>query len=101
MKPAADSTDWRVPIGNQMHSNRIQNGLWILLGLFVLAATFAVLLYLFLPETPASRGPLLLASFIVILIGSLLCILFLLRWLLRPYRQLVGEAERASIEAHS
>jgi len=81
-------------------ANRIQNGLWILLGLFVLAASFAVLLYLFLPETPASRGPLLLASFIVILIGSLLCILFLLRWLLRPYRQLVGEAERASIEAH-
>jgi nitrogen fixation/metabolism regulation signal transduction histidine kinase len=38
----------------------------------------------------------MLASFIAILIGSLLCILFLLRWLLRPYQQLVGEAERAS-----
>jgi nitrogen fixation/metabolism regulation signal transduction histidine kinase len=35
-----------------------------------------------------------------ILIGSLLCILFLLRWLLRPYRQLVGEAERASVKSH-
>jgi nitrogen fixation/metabolism regulation signal transduction histidine kinase len=84
-----------------MHTNRIQISLWILLGLFVLAASFAVLLYLFLPETPASRGPLLLASFVVILIGSLLCILFLLRWLLRPYRQLLGEAERASVEAHT
>src|SRR4030095_11509352 len=30
---------------------------------------------------------------------SLLCILFVLRWLLRPYQQLVGEAQRASMAA--
>jgi nitrogen fixation/metabolism regulation signal transduction histidine kinase len=41
------------------------------------------------------RGPILLSAFIIILIASLLCILFFLRWMLRPYRQLVGEAERA------
>src|SRR4029078_4357970 len=35
--------------------------------------------------------------FIAILIGSMLCILFLLRWLLRPYQQLVGEAQRATV----
>ena len=71
----------------------------MLTGLFVLAVLFAILLYALTPETPAARGPILLASFIAILLGSLLCILFLLRWLLRPYRQLVGEAQRASVSA--
>ena len=69
----------------------------MLTGLFLLAVLFAILLYAFTPESPAARGPILLASFIAILLGSLLCILFLLRWLLRPYRQLVGEAQRASV----
>ena len=68
----------------------------MLTGLFLLATLFAIFLYALTPETPAARGPILLASFIAILIGSLLCILFLLRWLLRPYQQLVGEAQRAS-----
>ncbi len=50
------------------------------------------------PETPASRGPLLLASFVAILIGTLLCILVLFRWLLNPYRKLLGEAERVTLQ---
>src|SRR5215203_724527 len=78
------------------YRSRFQSGLTMLTGLFLLAALFAILLYALTPETPAARGPILLASFIAILIGSLLCILFLLRWLLRPYHQLVGEAQRAS-----
>ena len=69
----------------------------MLTGLFLLAVLFAILLYALTPESPATRGPILLASFIAILIGSLLCILFLLRWLLRPYQKLVGEAQRASV----
>jgi signal transduction histidine kinase len=81
------------------YGNRFQFGLTLLTGLFLLAVVFAVLLYALAPATPAARGPILLASFIAILIGSLLCILFLLRWLLRPYRQLVGEAKRASVES--
>ncbi|HJT64857.1 MAG TPA: ATP-binding protein [Pyrinomonadaceae bacterium] len=68
----------------------------MLTGLFLLAALFAILLYALTPETPVLRGPILLASFIAILLGSLVCMLFLLRWLLRPYHQLIGEAERAS-----
>jgi signal transduction histidine kinase len=71
----------------------------MLTGLFLLAVLFAILLYAVTPETPAARGPILLASFIAILLGSLLCILFVLRWLLRPYQQLVGEAQRASVSA--
>lgn len=78
------------------YRSRFQSGLTMLTALFLVAALFAILLYALTPESPAARGPLLLASFIAILIGSLLCMLFLLRWLLRPYDQLVGEAERAS-----
>jgi nitrogen fixation/metabolism regulation signal transduction histidine kinase len=81
-----------------MSRSRFQYGLTMLTGLFLLAALFAILLYALTPETPALRGPILLASFIAILIGSLLCMLFLLRWLLRPYHQLVGEAQRASAD---
>jgi signal transduction histidine kinase len=78
------------------YRSRFQSGLTMLTGLFLLATLFAIFLFALTPETPAARGPILLASFIAILIGSLLCILFLLRWLLRPYQQLVGEAQRAS-----
>jgi two-component system, NtrC family, sensor histidine kinase AtoS len=77
--------------------NRFQSGLTMLTGLFLLAALFAILLYALTPETPAARGPILLASFIVILIGGLLSILFVVRWVVRPYNQLVGEAQRASV----
>ena len=73
----------------------------MLTGLFLLAVVFVFLLYALTPETPAARGPILLASFIAILIGGMLCILFLLRWLLRPYQQLVGEAQRASTSAQT
>lgn len=69
----------------------------MLAGLFLLAVLFALCLYLLVPETPATRGPILLASFIAILIGSLFGILFLLRWLLRPYHDLLGEAQRANV----
>lgn len=69
----------------------------MLTGFFLLAVLFAIILYASTPATPVARGPILLASFIAILLGSLLCILFVLRWVLRPYQQLVGEAERASV----
>jgi signal transduction histidine kinase len=81
-----------------MRGNRYQFGLALLTGFFLLATLFAVLLYAFTPATPVTRGPLLLAAFVAILLGSLVGILFLLRWLFRPYRQLVGEAEKASKE---
>lgn len=81
-----------------LRGNRIHLGLSLLTALFLLAILFAALLFALSPATPAARGPLLLTSFVAILIGSLIFILFLLRWLLRPYRQLVGEAERAPVE---
>jgi signal transduction histidine kinase len=82
-----------------LHRTRYQFGLSLLAGFFLLATLFAILLNVLVPETPATRGPLLLAAYFAILLGCLLCILFLLRRLLRPYRQLVGEAEKASLTA--
>ncbi|MDQ1638790.1 MAG: two-component system, NtrC family, sensor histidine kinase AtoS [Pyrinomonadaceae bacterium] len=82
-----------------LHRTRYQFGLSLLAGFFLLATVFAILLYVLIPETPATRGPLLLAAYFAILLGCLLCIMFLLRRLLRPYRQLVGEAEKASLTA--
>ena len=84
-----------------MTRNRYQFGLTLLTGFFLLATLFAVLLYALMPTTPATRGPLLLTAFVAILLGTLVCILFFLRWVLRPYRQLVGEAEKASVESRS
>ena len=84
-----------------MTRNRYQFGLTLLTGFFLLATLFAVLLYALTPATPATRGPLLLTAFVAILLGTLVCILFFLRWVLRPYRQLVGEAEKASVESRS
>lgn len=75
--------------------NRTTFGFSVLIVFFALAVLFAVSLYALTPAFPAVRGPLLLSTFIVVLILTLLSILFFLRWMLRPYRQLVGEAERA------
>ena len=69
----------------------------LLVGLFLLAALFAVLLFAWFPDTPRTRGLLLLASFVAVLIGGVAFVILLLRLRLRPYRQLVGEAERAPI----
>src|SRR6266850_4625759 len=80
-----------------MPTTRTTLGVSLLAGFFLLATTFGITLYALTPATAAARGPLLLTAFIVILVGILFCLLFFLRWLMRPYRQLVGEAERAPI----
>jgi len=81
--------------------NRYQFGLTLLTGFFLLATLIAVLLYAVLPPTPSARGPLLLTAFVAILLGALVCILFFLRWVFRPYRQLVGEAEKAPVQSRA
>jgi signal transduction histidine kinase len=73
----------------------------MLAGFVFLAVLFLVVLALFKPETEAARGPVLLTIFIVLLVVSLFLVLILLRWLLRPYKQLVGEAERAPVALRS
>ena len=84
-----------------MTRNRYQFGLTLLTGFFLLATLIAVLLYALMPATPTTRGPLLLTAFVAILLGALVCILFFLRWVFRPYRQLVGEAEKAPVQSRA
>jgi nitrogen fixation/metabolism regulation signal transduction histidine kinase len=73
----------------------------VLAGVILLAGLFAVALFWLTPDTAQARGPALLAAFIGVLVLSFLSIIFLLRRLLRPYRQLVGEARRAPVAARS
>lgn len=83
------------------YRSRVQLVMAVLVGLFLLANLFAVMLIARAPAAQAARGPVLLTILIVTLIVSLLCLVLLLRWMLRPYRQLVGEAERAPVAARS
>ncbi|MGB9181672.1 MAG: ATP-binding protein [Pyrinomonadaceae bacterium] len=79
--------------------NRAQLLLALFAGVFLLAILLATAMLTLSPATATTRGPLLLTIFIGTLLIGFLCIVFLLRWLLRPYRQLVGEAERAPVAA--
>ncbi|MBA2733915.1 MAG: PAS domain-containing protein [Acidobacteria bacterium] len=81
--------------------NRTRLVLMMLGGVILLSGLFALGLSYFAPDTAAARGPVLLSVFIAILLVSLLSIILLLRRLLRPYRQLVGEAERAPVAARA
>ncbi len=73
----------------------------IVAGVMLLASIFVVVLTLLSPDTATERGPALLAVFIALLFVSLISLTLLLRLLLRPYRQLVGEAERAPVAART
>src|SRR6266851_576860 len=76
-----------------MPISRLQVWLTLLVGTVVMFAVFALA-----PNTAAINRPILLTGFIVALFLSLVCIAWLLRGLLRPYSQLVGEARRAPVE---
>jgi len=79
------------------YENRMQLALALLVGLLLVANLFTLALVALTPATRASRAPLLFAVFIITLVVSVPSILLLPRWLLRPYRQLVDEAERAPV----
>lgn len=83
------------------YRSRVQLVLALVVGVFLLANLFAVMLIARAPAASTVRGPMLLTILVVTLLVSLLCLVLLLRWLLRPYRQLVGEAERAPVAARS
>jgi PAS domain S-box-containing protein len=69
----------------------------LLVGVFLLANLFAVTMLAVASRGQATRSSLLIVLLVTTLLAGLVCIVFLLRWLLRPYRQLVGEAERAPV----
>jgi signal transduction histidine kinase len=80
-----------------MRVNRRQLSLTILAAIFLLAAVFIFGIFVLAPSEALVYQPLLLTAFILALFISLVCIAWLLRGLLRPYNQLVGEAERAPV----
>jgi signal transduction histidine kinase len=70
----------------------------MLVGVFLAGTVVMFAVFALAPNTAAINRPILLTGFIVVLFLSLVCIAWLLRGLLRPYSQLVGEAKRAPVE---
>jgi len=83
-----------------MHASRLQILLTIFAGIFLLGTVLIFAVFAVAPGTAVAYRPFLLTAFVVALFISLVCIAWLLRGLLRPYSQLVGEAKRAPV-AHS
>src|SRR5437016_10412830 len=83
-----------------MQRSRLQVLLTILAGVFLLGTVMIFAVVALAPNTAVVYRPFLLTTFVVTLFISLVCIAWLLRGLLRPYSQLVGEAKRAPV-AHS
>jgi PAS domain S-box-containing protein len=80
-----------------MRISRRQLSLTILAALFLLTAVVIFLLLALSPKAADVYQPFLLTTFIVALFISLVLIAWLLRGILRPYNQLVSEAERAPV----
>jgi signal transduction histidine kinase len=80
-----------------MQASRLQVLLTIFAGIFLLATVMIFAVFALAPGTAVVYRPLLLTAFVVTLFISLVCISWLLRGLLRPYSQLVGEARRAPV----
>jgi signal transduction histidine kinase len=83
-----------------MQASRLQLLLTIFAGIFLLGTVLIFAIFALAPGTAVAYRPFLLTAFVVTLFISLVCIAWLLRGLLRPYSQLVGEAKRAPV-AHS
>src|SRR5687767_9874608 len=83
------------------YKNRLRLGLAWVGGILLLGALFIFALYALAPGTSPVNRPILLTGFIVTLFISLLGGIALLRSVLRPYRELVGEAKRAPVALRS
>src|SRR6266404_9013493 len=80
-----------------MQASRPQILLASLAGVFLLGTVLIFAIFALAPDAAVVYRPFLLTSFVVTLFISLLCIAWLLRGLLRPYSQLIGEAKRAPV----
>gem|GEM_PF-3816867 len=79
------------------YENRVQLAMALVVGLLLVANLFTLALVALTPHERGVRAPVLYTVFIITLLVSLPAIFLLPRWLLRPYRQLVGEAKRAPV----
>ena len=83
-----------------MHASRLQVLLTVLAGVFLIAMVLFFAVFALAPGTAVVYRPILLTTFVITLFISLVALAWLLRGLLRPYSQLIGEAKRAPV-AHS
>jgi signal transduction histidine kinase len=83
-----------------MQASRLQTLLTILGGVFLLAVVVIFAFFALAPNTALVYRPVLLSGFVAALFIGLVCLTWLLRGLLRPYSQLIGEAKRAPV-AHT
>jgi len=83
-----------------MHASRSQLLVTTVAAIFLATAVFIFATFALAPDTAIVYRPFLLTSFVVALFLGLVCVIWLLRGLLRPYNQLIGEARRAPV-AHS
>ncbi len=79
------------------YENRVQLVLALLVGMLLVANLLTLSLVALTPATRAVRAPVLFIIFVVTFFVSVPCIVLLPRWLLRPYRRLIDEAERAPV----
>jgi signal transduction histidine kinase len=77
--------------------NRTQVVVALLGGAFLVVGLALILIEAQRTGASPMRTALLLSVFVILLVAVLMCLSLLLRWLVRPYRQLVGEAQRAPI----
>jgi signal transduction histidine kinase len=82
-----------------MHS-RLQTWITVFAGIFLLGTVLIFAVFAMAPGIALEYRPFFLTAFVATLFVALVCIAWLLRGLLRPYSQLVGEAKRAPV-AHS
>ena len=80
-----------------MQASRPQILFTVLAGVFLLVTALIFAIFALAPDVAVAYRPFLLTSFVITLFISLVCIAWLLRGLLRPYSQLVGEAKRAPV----
>ena len=80
-----------------MQVSRLPTWLTVLAGIFLLGAVMIFALFAMAPGTAVVYRPFLLTAFVAALFIALVSIAWLLRGLLRPYSQLVGEARRAPV----
>jgi signal transduction histidine kinase len=80
-----------------MLASRLQILLTLIAGVFLVGAIVIFAIFALTPDIAIAYRPFLLTAFVVTLFLGLVCITWLLRGLLRPYNQLVGEARRAPV----
>ena len=83
-----------------MPASRMQVLLTVLAGILLLAVVSIFAVFALAPGTAVVYQPFILTAFVIILFIGLISITWLLRGLLRPYSELIGEARRAPV-AHS